>query len=706
MKKKRIVLTTLGTFLCLGALYLSTSKTTTHTHAEGEKTKIYFNIAEELGFDASRKLFHFNTSLDSFPTVNTVSFNYYYNSQKRTSPAANTIDGGQLAFFYNDGDVPSGVTGDANNYYTHYQIKAETVLFTTETSEYVLEKDYNWWSSRGNGTMGWAYLFQHGGQNDWRTTVAGTLITDDVNSLKFTSFGGGIQDDQHRFLFQPSYEETSTAWTTNTGEMPRNPIFIDKGNGYELHAASNVNPVIWADGIVKNQGEQLLFILQYSQLFGSDAGSKNFNDITMDNSYYSFYIPDGTLWGGIQNPIMIEGDYYFEITKDGVQDVTASRIEDKTYHFHGFYNEAHNYVKHDAKAPTCSSEGNVEYYTCDRVTHAGEEEYFIKNSDGSYTATTKEAVTLGCTAHDFVVVAEVPASSGQHGTAAHYKCSTCDKVFTSADKDSEVTLDSLILHDYVKHEAKAATCEEDGNVEYYTCSACDKYFLKDGDKYNETTWDNIKIAATHKYGEEIGEVSVSETTHGKKAHYECSECHKLFVKNADGKYVETSEEALLIHNLKDVAAKEATCTEGGTKAHKECSCEGCNKLFVIDASGELKETSLEALTTSPFGHRYSAYVFDEDNMTISHSCSRCNEVEIIAVNEENGFVYKVIKESTTTTQGEATWTHSIYGTFTVKLPLKAKANNAPIIIGVSAGVGVVLVGVGLCLFFVLKKKKA
>ena len=695
MKKKRIVLTTLGTFLCLGALYLSTSKTTTHTHAEGEKETIKFNITTEVASDASRYLYQFKTDT-TFPSDATAtSFNYYYNSNLReTGGSAVRLDGGQMQFIHKNSDIPSAITGDHSNYYSHFLIKAGTTIFTTDTANYVLEKDYNFWSTRGQN-LGIAYIFQHGGNEHHGGTIG--LTNGNINSLKFTSFGGGKNDSNHVFGFEPKYIETSDAWTyENMGWQQRCPIYIDKGNGYVLSADKDVSPVIWSDGVVNNNSESLNFIMLYSQLFGSDAGSKNFNDITMDNSYYSFYIPNGTLWGGIDHPFMIEGDYYFEITKDAINDSNL----------HGFFTTPHDYVKHEAKAPTCSSEGNKEYYTCDRVTHAGEEEYFIKNSDGSYTATTKEAVTLGCTAHDFVAVAEVPASSGQHGTAAHYKCSTCDKVFTSADKDSEVTLDSLILHDYIKHEAKAATCEEDGNVEYYSCSACDKYFLKDGDKYNETTWDNIKIDATHKYGEEIGEVSVSETTHGKKAHYECSECHKLFVKNADGKYVETSEEALLIHNLKDVAAKEATCTEGGTKAHKECSCEGCNKLFVVDASGELKETSLEALTTSPFGHRYSAYVFDEDNMTISHSCSRCNEVETIAVNEENGFVYKVIKESTTTTQGEATWTHSIYGTFTVKLPLKAKANNAPIIIGVSAGIGVVLVGVGLCLFFVLKKKKA
>ncbi len=690
MKKKTLCLASLSTFLCLGMAYISNNNAPIHTHAEGEKKTVYFNITNEIGMDANRNLFHFNTDLDSFPSnVSTPQYNYYYNNELRTSPNAVSVEGGQILFIYAETDTPSTVTENNTNYYSHYKIKAGTIIFSDDTANYVLEKDYNFWSTRGQN-IGFNYIFQHGGNDHWGSTTG--LTNGNINSLKFTSFGGGVQDFAKRFLFQPSYEETSDAWTyANMGWQQRCPIFIDKGNGYVLSADSSCSAMTWENGMVQNNNEQLLFSLYNKDIFGS---ATEFSGVTMDSSYYSFYIPDGTLWGGLDHPFMIEGDYYFEITRDPVNNTF----------WHGFYSAPHDYEKHEAKEATCKEEGNIEYYTCDRDTHGGTEYFVLK--DGVYVSTTKEAVILGCTDHKFKSVDKVEPTTGKHGVEAHYECSTCDTLFSSDNKDSVVTLDSLIIHDYVKHDAKKSTCEEEGNVEYYTCSACDKYFVLNDGNYNETTLDKIKINPSHKYGNEIALVEASELIHGLKAHYQCQDCHKLFVKDNDGKYIETSNDDLIIHHIVDVDAKEASCTESGIKAHKKCTCEGCNKLYILDSSNNLKETSESAITTSPLGHLFGEWTFDETNMKISQTCSRCNKVITVDVNEENGFVYKVIKESTSTTNGIATWTHAQYGTFTVKLPLNMKNYSPIFIVGFSLGVGVIIIGVGICLFFIIKKKKA
>ncbi len=603
MKKKTIFLASLSAFLCLGAAYISNSSAPVHTHAEGEKETKLINITTCDGYNGN---FIFNIDKEMVIADATGPFNYYLNGELKSFQYAVNNGNSAIICVPNSDHSP---TADYSNYYQHYVIKAGTKIYSTASTDYVLEKDYNWWRTTNQNANDFGFIYQHGGAGDYRG-LGGV----DVHSLKFTTFGGGRNDGIKVFAFQPYYEETSAAWTTvDTGWQNRCPIYIDKGNGYELSANKDTSPIIWNDGKVENNNEQLLFWLFYSQVFDDYVDGSTFDNVTMTNSYYSFYIPKGTLWGGLSTAsIMIEENYYFEITKDSVNNSN----------FHGFFTTPHDYVKHEAKEATCTSEGNVEYYTCDRVTHGGETEYFTKNADGSYTATTKEAVTLGCTAHDFVAVAEVPASDGKHGTAAHYACTTCDKVFTSADKDTEVTLESLVLHDYVKHEAKAATCEEDGNVEYYSCSACDKYFLLEDGVYKETTWDKIKLDAGHKYGEEVAEVPASEGNHGTAAHYECSVCGKYFIKDGEV-YKEVTLDSLVLHDYVKHEAKAATCEEDGNVEYYTCSA--CDKYFLLE-DGVYKETTLADITTSKTGHTYESHEVEVGTEKVTYyTCSVCNK---------------------------------------------------------------------------------
>ena len=88
-------------------------------------------------------------------------------------------------------------------------------------------------------------------------------------------------------------------------------------------------------------------------------------------------------------------------------------------------------------------------------------------------------------------------------------------------------------HDLTLHKAVAATCTQTGNEEYYSCSDCGKLFA-DAEAKQEVALDDVTIAA-------------------------------------------------LGHKPVEVAAKEATCTEDGWRAHYECA-NGCGTYF-SDASG-------------------------------------------------------------------------------------------------------------------------
>ena len=105
----------------------------------------------------------------------------------------------------------------------------------------------------------------------------------------------------------------------------------------------------------------------------------------------------------------------------------------------------HSLTKTEAKEPTCTEEGNTEYWTCD----------------------------------------------------------TCKKYFSDAEGKNEIDLTETIIsatgHKLTKTEAKEPTCTENGNTEYWTCDTCKKYF-SDAEGKNEISLAQTVIDAKgHSY---------------------------------------------------------------------------------------------------------------------------------------------------------------------------------------------------------------
>ena len=138
--------------------------------------------------------------------------------------------------------------------------------------------------------------------------------------------------------------------------------------------------------------------------------------------------------------------------------------------------------------------------------------------------------------------------------------------------------------------AKAATCTTAGNSAYYTCDGCDKWFADATGSVEITDKTSVKIPAPgHTAGTEW---KSDDTNHW----HECSRCHdkKDVAAHDYGSdnvcdtcgYYKTVPHT---HNLTLVAAKAATCTEGGKEAYYKC--EGCGK-FYEDVLGTKEITDL------------------------------------------------------------------------------------------------------------------
>ena len=280
---------------------------------------------------------------------------------------------------------------------------------------------------------------------------------------------------------------------------------------------------------------------------------------------------------------------------------------------------SHKLTKVEAKAATCTEDGNKAYWTCE---HCGK--YFLSDDSNSETAKAVElSETVIPASHKLTKVEAKDATCTEDGNKTYWTCEHCKKYFLSDDTNPEtataVELSETVIpvsHKLTKVEAKDATCTEDGNKEYWTCEHCKKYFLSD-DTNPETAkaveQSETVIPASHKLTK-VEAKAATCTENGNKEYWTCEHCKKYFLSDdtnpETAKAVELSETVIpASHKLTKVEAKDATCTEDGNKEY--WTCEHCKKYFLSDDTNpetakavELSETVIPALvqvatTTTP-----------------------------------------------------------------------------------------------------------
>ena len=274
------------------------------------------------------------------------------------------------------------------------------------------------------------------------------------------------------------------------------------------------------------------------------------------------------------------------------------------------YTNQHLLTKTEAKAATCTEDGNKEYWTCE---HCGK--YFLSDDANPATATAVElSETVIPASHKLTKVEAKDATCTEDGNKAYWTCEHCKKYFLSDDTNPETAkaveqAETVIpaSHKLTKVEAKAATCTEDGNKEYWTCEHCKKYFLSDDT--NPATAKAVELSetvipASHKLTKMEAKAATC-TEDGNIEYWTCEHCKKYFLSDdtnpETAKAVEQSETVISAsHKLTKVEAKAATCTEDGNIEY--WTCEHCKKYFLSDDTNpetakavELSETVIPAL---------------------------------------------------------------------------------------------------------------
>ena len=217
-----------------------------------------------------------------------------------------------------------------------------------------------------------------------------------------------------------------------------------------------------------------------------------------------------------------------------------------------------------------------------------------------------------------------------------YTCGTCGETKTEAVAKAPHTLQ--------KTDAKAATCTEDGNAEYYTCQTCGKFFSDAAGDKEITKADWFKEKLGHKYTDES--LRVTWGGDGKSAHIRltcdngcgkpweedvtldngitaavktpaaCTEVgtttYTAKVTNpTTGKDLTAAKDVqdipALGHDMTQVAAKAATCTEDGNNEYYVCK--RCNNVFK-DALGNTMTTVEDETIKAPGTHDFRGTWFD------------------------------------------------------------------------------------------------
>ena len=239
----------------------------------------------------------------------------------------------------------------------------------------------------------------------------------------------------------------------------------------------------------------------------------------------------------------------------------------------------HSLTKTDAKAATCTEDGNNEYYSCSACGKV------FKDADGKIE-TTAEAEKIAATGHTMTKTDAKAATCTEDGNTAYWHCSVCNKYFSDENGTTEIALDDTVVkahHTMTKTDAKEPTCTAEGNNAYYTCSVCDKVFKDEAgtqpttvkaetlEKKSHTPVVDAAVAAT------CAKTGLTEGSH-------CSVCNEVLVAQ---KVVDKIPHTVVVD-----AAVEPTYSSTGLTEGKHCSVcnEVIEKQTVIPARSESNVT--------------------------------------------------------------------------------------------------------------------
>ena len=312
---------------------------------------------------------------------------------------------------------------------------------------------------------------------------------------------------------------------------------------------------------------------------------------------------------------------------------------------------SHTLNKTEAKAATCTEDGNNEYWTCE---HCGK--YFLSDDTNPETATAVEQseTILPAIQHKN---AELRNASEPTETSPGYSgdryCPDCDTVFEKG-------------YTYWNEDNLTWKLDADGTLTISGTGAMKNYDSKKNRNpvYNNS---NVKTVVIEDGVTSIGNYAFtycvsltsitipdSVTSIGNDAFYGCSSlqtislsCKSSLKKSNFGK--QANLVSYTLHTLKKTAAKDATCSESGNKEY--WTCEHCKQYFLSDDANPETAKAVElSETVIPASHKLTKVeakdaTCTEDGNKEYWTCEHCGKYFLS--DDTNPATAKAVEQSET-----------------------------------------------------------
>ncbi len=272
--------------------------------------------------------------------------------------------------------------------------------------------------------------------------------------------------------------------------------------------------------------------------------------------------------------------------------------------------------------------------------------------------------------HDLSHHDAVPPTCTTDGNVEYWECSLCQKDFSDDKGTAEITdiVKSALGHSLIKTDEKAPTCTDDGNRAYWTCTECGNIFSDDAG-LNQTTLADVTVSATnHNWSSDWSSdgtghwhdctnancpITENNQKDGYAVHTPGDEATETTPQTCDVCGYELAPALGHIHtnHLTFIAEVPETCTADGVKAHYECEC---GKLFADNQAAT--EVTLESLKIAAH-HTYGTDWESDNDDNHYHVCSVCSDkADVTPHSYDNGVI---TTPATETTEGVKTYTCSV-----------------------------------------------
>ncbi len=340
----------------------------------------------------------------------------------------------------------------------------------------------------------------------------------------------------------------------------------------------------------------------------------------------------------------------------------------------------------------CLANGASEYWQCLVC-----DKYF---SDEACTSeTTLENTVIEATGHSITPFESKEPTCTEDGNIEYWYCTSCKKYFGDEKGERDISLADTVIsagHTLECTAAKEATCTEVGNIEYWTCPVCKKIFSDINGKTEiaaentvigklEHNYENGKCTAcgavdanhTHTGGtatcqakavcticnEEYGELAEHSWNGGEvtKAATCTEKGVKTYTCTVDGcGATKTEDIEMLTHTEETIAAVAATCTATGLTEGKKCSV--CDEILTAQTVTPIIPHNYENGKCTACGAVDANHTHTGGTATCQAKavCTICNE-EYGELAEHSWNGGEVTKAATCTEKGVKTYTCTVDG---------------------------------------------